>query len=81
MAERLLVVVLADAGQHSLLVGFVLVSAGVDLTDQGVKVGVWTEGALRHQLLPACWTLLIPVNQRRYENYKVTMQIYSLKSV
>lgn len=64
MAERLLVVVLADAGQHSLLMGFILISAGVDLTDQGVKVRVWPEGALRHQLLPACWTLLIPVKQR-----------------
>lgn len=43
MAESLLVVVLADAGQHSLLVGLVLVSAGVDFADQGVEVGVGTE--------------------------------------
>ena len=63
MAERLLVVVLADAGQHALLVRLVLVSARVDLADQRVKVGVRPQGPLRHQLLSASGTLLVPVDR------------------
>lgn len=37
VGQGLLVVVFANAGQHSLLVGFVLVTAGVNLTLNGIN--------------------------------------------
>lgn len=59
MGQGLLVVVFGDAGQNPLLVGLVLISAGVDLTDEGVKVRVRPQGPLRHQLLPARRAFLV----------------------
>lgn len=39
VGQRLLVVVFADTGQDSLLVGFILVTTGVDLAWRGTECG------------------------------------------
>lgn len=64
-AQRLLVVETAELGQDPILVGLVLIPAGVDLGDQGVKIGIWSEGSLGNQLLPARGTLLIPGDKEK----------------
>ena len=65
-AQRLLVVQAAEADEHPVLVGLVLLPAGVDLRDQSIEVGVWPQRPLGYQLLSAGRTLLIPgVGERR----------------
>ena len=52
--------VAAEDGQRLLLLLLVLLPVGEDLGQQGVKVGVWAEGAAGHKLLSACRALLVP---------------------
>lgn len=85
VGQGLLVVVFADASQDSLLVGFILVTAGINLawngifsvdpvgcgkirapwtfvwwlTNQSIKIRVWTQRPLGHQLLATGGTLFI----------------------
>ena len=59
-AQRLLVVQAAEADEHPVLVGLVLLPAGVDLRDQSIEVGVWPQRPLGYQLLSAGRALLIP---------------------
>lgn len=41
-AQSLLVVQAAEADEHSVLMGLIFLPAGIDLRDQGIKVGVWS---------------------------------------
>lgn len=59
-AQRLLVVQAAEADEHPVLVGLVFLPAGVDLRDQGIKIGVWSQRPLGYQLLAAGRALLVP---------------------
>lgn len=91
VGQGLLVVVFANAGQDSLLVGFILIAAGINLawngineyktkfsadsvgcgmikdpwifvwllTNQSIKIRVWTQRPLGHQLLTTGGTLFI----------------------
>ena len=59
MTQGLLVVVLADPGQHPLLMSFVLIPAWVNLTDESVKIGVWPQGPLGNELFATCGTFFV----------------------
>lgn len=65
-AQCLLVVQAAEADEHPVLVGLVFLPAGIDLRDQGIEVGVWSQRPLGYQLLAAGRALLVPgVGERR----------------
>lgn len=71
-AECLLVVQSVESLQHPVLVGLVLVTAGVDLGDEGVKVGVAAERASRHKLLSARGAFLVPEEERTESELKIS---------
>lgn len=65
-AQRLLVVQATEADEHPVLVGLIFLPAGIDLRDQGIKVGIWPQRPLGYQLLAAGRALLVPgVGERR----------------
>lgn len=70
-AQCLLVVQAAEADEHPVLVGLVFLPAGIDLRDQGIKVGVWPQRPLGYQLLSAGRALLVPRGGER-KPYVVT---------
>lgn len=64
-AERLLVVEAAELGQDTILMGFILIPAGIDLGNQGVKVRIRSQGSLGNQFFSARGTLLIPGKEKK----------------
>ncbi len=61
--QSLLVVQAAQLLQNLVLMRLVLVTARVHLRDQGVEIGVGTQRALGHQLLPAGGAFFIPATE------------------